>query len=160
MVIWVVLAVAGGLLLVSIGQVLVRRFGRDKVQTAVTWGVGVAVAIVLLRVGFQWIVVAISAAVGLRRWLFPLLRLLPVARSAANWAARKHSAPGNAHTQPTRRARQMSRAEALEVLGLQEGATAEEVALAYKNLMVKVHPDQGGSTFLASQVNEARRVLS
>lgn len=53
----------------------------------------------------------------------------------------------------------MSRAEALDLLGLKEGARAAEVDAAYKNLIKKNHPDQGGTDGLTRQLNEARRVL-
>jgi DnaJ-class molecular chaperone len=44
-------------------------------------------------------------------------------------------------------------------LGLSRGATREDVQTAHRNLMKRFHPDQGGSTYLASQVNEAKDVL-
>jgi DnaJ-like protein len=53
----------------------------------------------------------------------------------------------------------MSRDEALEILGLKAGATSNEIKAAYHRLMLKVHPDQGGSTFLAAKINQAREVL-
>jgi hypothetical protein len=49
--------------------------------------------------------------------------------------------------------------EAYLVLGLSRGATREDVQSAHRNLMKRFHPDQGGSTYLASQVNEAKDVL-
>jgi DnaJ-like protein len=49
--------------------------------------------------------------------------------------------------------------EAYLVLGLSRGATREDVQTAHRNLMKRFHPDQGGSTYLASQVNEAKDVL-
>ena len=49
--------------------------------------------------------------------------------------------------------------EAYQVLGLGRGATREEVQAAHRNLMKRFHPDQGGTTYLASQVNEAKEVL-
>lgn len=56
--------------------------------------------------------------------------------------------------------RRMTREEALAVLDLPEGASKDEILKAYRNLMRKVHPDTpGGSTYLASQVNQAKRVL-
>lgn len=54
---------------------------------------------------------------------------------------------------------QMSEEEALAILGLQRGASADEVQAAYKRLMVKVHPDQGGSGWLAAKLNAARERL-
>lgn len=53
----------------------------------------------------------------------------------------------------------MTRAEALEVLGLAEGADPDDITAAYKKLMKKAHPDQDGSDWLASRINEARDVL-
>lgn len=53
----------------------------------------------------------------------------------------------------------MSRSEALEMLGLPEGSSADEVRTAWRRLMAGVHPDKGGSVYLAAKLNEAKDVL-
>lgn len=53
----------------------------------------------------------------------------------------------------------MSRQEALAVLGLEEGASRERVLAEYRRLMKKVHPDLGGTTYLATRLNEAKDLL-
>ena len=53
----------------------------------------------------------------------------------------------------------MTRAEALEILGLAEGADEDAIRAAHRRLMRSAHPDQGGSAWLAARINAARDFL-
>jgi 4-amino-4-deoxy-L-arabinose transferase-like glycosyltransferase len=78
-------------------------------------------------------------------------------RREPSW--REHAQGDAAAGQGTARSGKMTEEEAYQVLGVRAGASAEEIGRAHRSLMKKVHPDQGGSTYLAAQINEAKEVL-
>ncbi len=49
--------------------------------------------------------------------------------------------------------------EAYDILALEPGATRKQVTQAHRSLMAKLHPDKGGSTYLATRVNAARQII-
>jgi hypothetical protein len=72
-------------------------------------------------------------------------------RMGANWR--------NARPPPRGPRSDMTREEALATLALQEGATDEEIRAAHRRLILRMHPDAGGSAELAARINRAKDVL-
>ena len=54
---------------------------------------------------------------------------------------------------------QMSEEEALSILGLQKGASSEEIKKSYYDLMKKFHPDKDGNNYLSNLISEAKNKL-
>ena len=65
----------------------------------------------------------------------------------------------NSYQPPPRDDAVMSPDEALAILGLEPPASREDIIQAHRQLISRLHPDRGGSTYLASRVNQARDLL-
>lgn len=92
-----------------------------------------------------------AAYMGVREAWLPALGLLIVSMWLAMAARRNGVAPG-----PTRRSSRMSLKEARALLGVDEDATPDDIRAAHKRLMRLAHPDKGGTSGLAAQLNAAR----
>ena len=80
-------------------------------------------------------------------------------RRFAGWREARET-QGNARAdRDGRRDTGLSEQQAYEILGLREDATRDDVILAHRTLMKKIHPDHGGTTERAARVNEAKAVL-
>jgi hypothetical protein len=74
-------------------------------------------------------------------------------RLGADWRNARHAPP------PRNPRTDMTREEALAVLGLAEGASVDDIRAAHRRLIQRMHPDVGGSADLAARINRAKDVL-
>jgi hypothetical protein len=121
-----------------------------------------AIAVLLLaRFGLHWIGAIGAAGWALARGAGPtIFRLLHAEHGKRGTKPPEPAEPKDASRPAASSQPNMSRAEALEVLGVADGASQEEILAQYRALMRKVHPDApGGSTYLATKLNQAKDAL-
>jgi DnaJ homolog subfamily C member 19 len=142
------LMLALGLGMLALLMFAARSFSRasvDSIKALLAWIAalaGLSLAVMLFLTGRG------AAAIS------GLVLLGPLAWSWWKEAAVRGPAPG-----PVRPAGPMTRAEALEVLGLKDPVSESDVRAAWVRLMRVSHPDGGGSDWLAARVNQAKDVL-
>jgi len=116
-------------------------------------------------------VLLLLTASGKLNWLFALIgvgltfisRALPflfkhLPHFQSLWSMFTTAQP-NREKQPPPATDEMNTDEAYRILGLTQGATEQQIIAAHKRLMQKLHPDRGGSDYLASKINQAKAVL-
>ena len=119
-----------------------------RLLALVTLFVIVGVGIVVLALAGRY---GLAAPLGfIMMWL---LRLWRVARENGNAGKARRATDDKAGMQP------MTVSEAREVLGVDATASREEIEAAYRDLIVKNHPDHGGTDWIAAQLNQARDIL-
>jgi len=114
------------------------------------------VLLMLLLTGRIHYLAALAAAVlPFIKKLPALLRYLPLLGGLFN----KKTGPESTDQAASKTRSDMPVSLALQILELEEGASKDEVLEAHRKLMQKLHPDRGGSNFLAAQVNMAKETL-
>ena len=78
-------------------------------------------------------------------------------RSYSEWREQAETPSNNEAAAPT--SDSMTLNEAREILGVDENASEQEITHAHRRLMHKLHPDRGGSDYLATKINLAKDCL-
>jgi hypothetical protein len=122
---------------------------RSEVIRRGGWRVGAGLLAVVL--------VVVGVAVSIRgEWIVGLPLVLLALASAAGGRMNRRPHAQSAPESELRPVGGMSAAEARSILGVGADATPEEIKAAYARLMQRAHPDKGGTTGLAAQLNAAR----
>ena len=122
------------------------------------------VACALLLIGLaatgrvHWLGALLASALAGMRFLLPIIfKSLPLLTPFLK-RARAEQGDNNANAN-TDSSGDMTDAEAFAILGLDNSASEEEIIMAHRRLIQKLHPDTGGNEYLATQLNLAKEVL-
>lgn len=103
----------------------------------------------------SWIIAAGAALLPIAKFIFLFLwRSLPFIQM---WMRSRRLKEGR--NTPSQKNDALTESEALEILGLKPGPSDEEIVQAHRELMQKIHPDRGGSNYMATKLNLARDLL-
>ena len=135
--------------------------GEEKKKLVIWTIAGSAIAVLgfLAITGrLNFITAAVTGAVAMLPKAVQLLRYLPILDKFRQHA----NNPNQQQNQNNRQAQSqaaMSQKQACDILGIKPNASKEEIIKAHKRMMQKVHPDRGGSDYLAAQINQAKDTL-
>lgn len=148
------------LMIVAVGAAIYLRKKWQKLpesernsfaKKGLLWGT-VAVVLVLVATGrAHWLMGVLAGLLALAGRVAQFAQYMPIFKKIfGDDAIASPSAPTNG---------KMTKQEAADLLGVEVTANHDEVRLAHKKLMQKIHPDRGGSDALAKQINQAKKTL-
>jgi hypothetical protein len=108
----------------------------------------------------SWILAALSVSVAfVLRFMPVVLRYAPqLQRLWVLWRNNQSGFSGEAQGRPVSKG-VITVEEAYKILGVSASATRQEIIDAHRKLILKNHPDRGGSSYLAAQINQAKDIL-
>lgn len=150
--------------IIGIGLILWHKINNargDERKKLIFWGIIGSVAGILGILAVTGHLNIITAAIA------GLVALLPRAMQFAKYLPfvnrlyqqNKQNQQTQNSSPPPRSQQNMSIEEAVEVLGLNADYNKDDVIQAHRRMMQKVHPDRGGSDYLAAQINRAKDIL-
>lgn len=120
-------------------------------KKALLWGT-MAVVLGLVMAGrAHWLMGVLAALLALAGRVAQFAQYVPLFKKIFGEDAVASPSPAT-HSE-------MTKQDAADLLGVEVTANKEEIRLAHKKLMQKIHPDRGGSDALAKQINQAKDIL-
>ncbi len=148
--------------ILAIALILWHKIGKTRgaerkqlILWTVVGSVIAALSILAVTGHLNIITAMIASAIALLPKLAQFVRYIPfISRLYA-----QNKQQDGQQTPPARGKQKMSRDEAMEILALKPDHSADDVIQAHRRMMQKVHPDRGGSDYLAAQINQAKETL-
>lgn len=152
----VVVGLGVGIFYLQRWQKLPKQQQQKSAKQFVLWALAIIVLGLVVTGRAHWLMGVLATLLALAGRVAQFAQYIPMARKIFGDAnAQTNSASQNAPTNNT-----MTRQQAADILGVDVDANQDEIRLAHKKLMQKIHPDRGGSDALAKQINEAKKVLT
>jgi len=135
----------------------------DKRKNLIFWstaGVIIGTLVVLAATGrMHWIYALGGTIAAFTPRVISALKYLPLLNRFRQQYTQQNSQQSGQQSAGKANPGNMTAAQAREVLGVKADASKEEIIKAHKRMMQKVHPDRGGSDYLAAQLNQAKDTL-
>lgn len=138
-----------------------RQAPEKRPRLIIKYGLWIAAAAIFLLVIFgkvHWITAGVAAVLPLLYKLFSVaLRAFPMMQFLNK--ARKEHKQGESQNNNHQNNEKMTLEQAKEIFGFKTVDSIEKVTKRHRELMQKMHPDRGGSDYLAAQINQAKDIL-
>ena len=126
----------------------------DFSKKALIYGTAAAVLVLVLTGRAHWLMGVLAALLAAAGRIAQLAQFIPLFKKIIGDDGGSAQSGSVASTMEN-----MSKQEAADILGVSENAEPDDIRVAHKRLMQKIHPDRGGSDALAKQINKAKDVL-